>query len=171
MADLRRRTDFWWSAGRKRAVSLGAVPDPRQDDSKNWDPKWLAQLNDDSFEPAQPGDVWEIRRSPKDGRTTAATRRGHMTWGVTGYGLWCPNEKCHDGVHRWTHASDCRGDYGEACKTGEKEGVQSCWVWTGSIEAGDLTANPSLFCNFASCGWHGYLRNGVMEGWIEAQYQ
>lgn len=170
---MRLRVDSWWEAGRKRAVLLGAVPDPRQDDSKNWAAHWLACLNDDSFEPAMPGDVWEVRQSPDEPGVISYHSADRQDWLLTGYGLWCPNEKCHEGMHSWTHAHDCPARFHDdgLCKTGEKQGVQSCWIWSGSIEAGDLTASPSLFIDDASCGWHGFLQQGQMNGWIEAKYQ
>jgi hypothetical protein len=37
----------------------------------------------------------------------------------------------------------------------------SCWTWTGSPEAGDLSATPSLAV-VGECGFHGFLRGGVL---------
>lgn len=155
--NLRRREDFWWRAGKKRAILLGAVPDPREDDSKNWDPDYLAYLSDPKAEECKPGDVWEFR-DLGDG-TQTYRRKGHTKAPVIGYGLWCPNERCHYGMHVWTHASDCKADAGKPCKNGGP----SCWNWEGTIEDNDLTAHPSLWANHESCGWHGYLRHGEMQ--------
>ncbi len=69
---LRLRTDaFWWTAGAKRAILLGARSDPRQDASKDWDEDFLKELNDDGFEPAMPGDVWRTVVDPTDMKTSS----------------------------------------------------------------------------------------------------
>lgn len=168
---MRLREDLWWDAGAKRAILFGALPDPRTDDRTNWDPLAVRFLNDDSFEAAVEGDVWEIRRSPVDGKITSYVGKGHEDWVLTGYGLWCPNEACEYGVHLWTHASNCMAKFGGACKAPKPEGqVQSCWTWTGSIARGDLTASPSLFVDHKTCGWHGYLQGGAMSGAIDGKY-
>lgn len=85
--------------------------------------------------PAELGDVWRA--------------------GV-GYALTCPND-CDQGVHVWDHAWDCRPNARKCTGAG-------CWSWTGSPEAGDLTAQPSLhvLAEKGGCGWHGWLRNGEM---------
>jgi hypothetical protein len=163
MAPLRRREDSWWTAGKKRTVLLGAVPDPRRDDAKNWSQDYLKALSDPAFEEAKPGDVWEVRLDPTDDRTQSIRRGGNEHWQVIGYVLVCPNEACLYGVHQWTHASDCKAPYGDVCK----HGGPSCWTWTGSIEGGDLTGHPSLFAKFKECGWHGFLQQGVMNGNVE----
>lgn len=161
MAQLRRRIGDWWYAGMKRAVLLGAVEDPRQTPDKNWHGEYLDKLNDDSFEEAKVGDVWIVRGGMEDEHRVFVHGDGHEDWPIIGYGLWCPNERCQHGVHLWTHASDCNARYGDVstCKTG---GL-SCWRWSGSIEGGDLTAQPSLFANHESCGWHGFLTAGEMR--------
>lgn len=137
---------------------LGAVLDPRKDDSKNWDPDYIDFLNQDGGE-AEPGDVWEFRRVEDSPNTQTYRLEGNEKLTVVGYGLWCPNERCEYGMHIWTHASDCKADQGKPCKNGGP----SCWNWTGTIEDNDLTGNPSLWANHPSCGWHGYLRNGEMK--------
>jgi hypothetical protein len=168
---MRLREDSHWDAGHKRAVLLGAVLDPREDDHTNWDPHWLVTLNDDSFEAAQPGDVWEVRGSPTDPGTISWQRQGREDWVMIGYGLWCPNERCTAGVHLWDHASDCPAPRG-SCKVPRPDAqVQSCWAWSGSIEDGTLTASPSLFVDHESCGWHGFLQNGEMAGQVEDKYR
>ena len=170
---MRLRQDNHWDAGLKRAVLLGAVPDPREDKHHNYDPQWLVTLNDDSFEAAQDGDVWEVRGSPTKPGTIAWTSVGHEDWPLVGYGLWCPNEACVEGVHLWDHATDCPADTGKGpCKRNRPSGqVQSCWVWGGSIIHGTLTAHPSLFVDHESCGWHGWLKDGVMTGAVDPKYQ
>lgn len=55
---MRLRDDNYREAGFKRAVLLGAVPDPRKDEHHNYDPLYIRFLNDDAFEAAQPGDHW-----------------------------------------------------------------------------------------------------------------
>lgn len=161
---LRLRQDaHWWQAGAKRAILLGARPDPRKDDSKNWDPLYLRELNDPTFEEAKPGDVWRLVIDPDyeagKGRTYSWLPKDG--WILGGYAIWCPKEDCNEGVHWWSHATDCKGMYGEPCKYGERPGQSSCWLWTGSVEEGNLTAEPSLFAS-GSCGWHGFLRQGEM---------
>lgn len=86
--------------------------------------------------PAELGDVW--RAGP-------------------GYALTCPNASCKQGVHVWDHAWDCRPGARKCDGSG-------CWTWTGSIEGGTLTAQPSLhvLVSKGGCGWHGWLRQGEM---------
>jgi hypothetical protein len=164
VTELRRREDFWWEAGKKRAILLGAIADPREDDATHWDPEYLAMLSDPERQPAIPGDVWEVRLDPNDKRRQSYRREGCEDWQVIGYGLVCPNEACDYGIHVWTHASDCKAPYGqEGCKRNQP----SCWTWTGSIEGGDLTASPSLFAKSKECGWHGFLQQGEMKGNVE----
>lgn len=169
---MRLRTDSPWDAFAKRSVLLGARPDPRTTAPRGglgWHPPYLVMIGDDAFEPAQLGDAWRIRghvemieRADGSGSFPRATQHwaDEHRWPVVGYSLTCPNERCPEGGHRWTHASDCDGDYGRACKLGA--GRLSCWDWTGSAEAGDLTASPSLWVNWDLCGWHGFLQSGVM---------
>lgn len=87
---------------------------------------------------AQPGDVWSIGD------------------GMKGYCLTCPNAACIEGIHCWTHVRDC--------SQRKDPSHLSCWTWTGSPEAGDLTAQPSLHvvAEWGGCGWHGWLRAGEM---------
>lgn len=91
--------------------------------------------------PAELGDAWRLNSSD----------------GVIGYVLVCPNPSCRAGGHAWTRASNC--DH-----TGHPEHA-SCWTWTGSAEAGTLTASPSLQViglKPGDCEWHGWLRDGQM---------
>jgi hypothetical protein len=155
---LRRREDFWWRAGKKRAVLLGAVPDPREDDSKDWAPDYLAYLSDSKAEEVKPGDVWEFRKVEGEKATQTYRLKGNEHLTVVGYGLWCPNERCQEGMHVWTHASDCKAPFGPC-----KHGGPSCWNWSGTIEDNDLTGQPSLWANHPGCGWHGFLRAGEMQ--------
>lgn len=183
---MRLRTDSCWDAFAKRAVLLGTRPDPRGvrritfPDRRpgragppritRWAPEYVAMVRDDGFEPARDGDVWrirghaELRGRADDGSlfTSMINSWGedHPTWPVIGYGLTCPNRACLEGGHRWTHAHDCRGLYGEPCKAGP--GRLSCWEWTGSPEDGNLSASPSLFIDWDGCGWHGFLTSGAM---------
>jgi hypothetical protein len=153
---VRIRTDSWWEAGRKRAVLLGAVPDPLADAETDWDPDWLEFMR--SGDEAKPGDVWVVR-STGHGRTYRADQGDAGP--IVGYGLVCPAEHCSSGVHIWDHASDCPGRYqGGVCKNGGP----GCWTWTGRPEDDTLTGNPSLLIRAegGGCGWHGYLRDGQM---------
>lgn len=161
---MRLRNTSPWDAGNKRAIELGAIPDPRTDTSgTNWSADYLLQL--EATEAARAGDCWRIRRDPEDGRRwtwTDAYDDGRTSWPIIGYWLTCPLPHCTDGVHGWTHAYNCpaRDDAANQCKQGE--GRLSCWDWTGSPEAGDLTASPSLQMLPPSCEFHGFLRNGVL---------
>lgn len=157
---MRLRTEHWWDAGRKRAILLGAAADPRLDDPARWDKVFLDFLNTDGNE-ALLGDVWVIRLHPRSRRQTSW--RDHEEWPIVGYGLTCPLETCDAGIHIWDHAYDCDFYKGSDCKIGAER--LSCWTWTGSVEAGDLTASPSLHCvkDLGGCGYHGFLQNGVMS--------
>ena len=88
---------------------------------------------------AEPGDTWRIRWYAEDGEGP-----------IAGYAICCP--RCGQ-VHYWTTALNC--------KPCPHQGKSSCWQWSGSAEAGTLTASPSLFAQRA-CGWHGWLRNGEL---------
>jgi hypothetical protein len=159
---MHRRTDSWHEAGYKRAILLGARVDPRIDGPPHWDQRWLDMVNDGNFAVAEPGDVWQARvDSHLSGVTTSYS--DDVTWPIGGYVLVCPLERCQFGAHLWTHASDCPGRSGGTCKRG---GADSCWRWSGSIEDGDLTAEPSLYIPAVrgGCGWHGYLIHGEMVG-------
>lgn len=169
---MRLRQDNHWEAGFKRAVALGAVPDPRSNEKSRLDPEYVRTHLDGGAEAAQDGDVWEVLWRPDRPGTISWTREKHEDWTLIGYGLWCPNERCIHGVHFWDHASDCDFIQTGICKSPKPEGqVQSCWVWAGSISDGTLTASPSLFVDDASCGWHGYLKSGVMEGSIDQKFR
>lgn len=89
-----------------------------------------------------PGDIWRVRWYKADGEEGP----------IAGYAICCP--RCLK-VHAWTSALNC--------KPCPHQGKSSCWNWTGSAEDGTLSASPSLFASGA-CGWHGWLRNGVLEG-------
>jgi hypothetical protein len=176
---LRARYDSWHDAGRWRAILLGAVPDPRLDRSIRWDADFLSYL--DRHDEARPGDVWIFRRRPAGPNVSYSYREPtpmDAHWPVAGYGLVCPIESCRYGVHAWEHAHNCPANdtFGADCKRGA--GRISCWDWSGSIEGGDLTANPSLQVLPSkdpvtdveyppedprqSCRFHGWLRAGVV---------
>lgn len=170
---LRLRHDEWHDAGRWRAILLGAVPDPREDHTIRWDPEFLSWL--DHHDEAKVGDVWAFRTKPSGPNVvtsyhdvTADGLRSH--WPVTHFGLVCPIETCHEGVHVWHHAYNCkaRDTFGADCKRGKGRG--SCWDWSGSIESNDLSANPSLEIKteidgrrLNTCGFHGHLKAGVLS--------
>ena len=147
---MRLREDDAWIAGRKRAVELGAIPDPRKDTETKWWDEYLAALDDPNFESAKEGDVWVSRWWRPDDEVGP----------IAGYTLTCPDPACEDGVHSWTQAGNCGGRVDGRCP---HYNVGSCWEWTGSPEDGTLTASPSLYATGAKCRWHGFLRNGVMS--------
>jgi hypothetical protein len=164
VAELRLRTDDWRDAGRWRAIVLGAVPDPRQHPETRWVEGWTTWL--ERNEPARPGDVWRVRQNPA-GPNVMLSSGERYDWPIACYVLVCPLPRCPDGAHQWHHAYDCSaGDtYGAACKRGP--GRLSCWDWSGSIEAGNLNAAPSLQVLPSdppglTCEYHGFLRQGVM---------
>jgi len=160
---LRTDPEIWpHDAGRKRAVLLGAVPNPLDDLETNWSEDWLAFVRADGGE-AAPGDVWEISINPDNDRQHSCVP--HEGWTVVGYTLWCPNEACPFGTHEWTHAHDCKPYDGVPCKNGGP----SCWTWTGSPLDGTLTASPSLYSprDIGGCGWHGHLNAGELTGKVE----
>lgn len=166
MAALRLRTDEWHTAGAWRAVLLGAAPDPRADPHR-WARHFTTWL-EEGHEEAKVGDVWRLRRCPTGPHIVQGYAENHLDWPVSHYALVCPVATCADGVHGWAHAYDCpAGDhFGAECKVGP--GRLSCWTWTGSIEAGTLTASPSLHIlpasapTFKTCEFHGFLTNGVL---------
>lgn len=97
----------------------------------------------DSIPPATPGDVWRVLWS---------------TGPIAGYAIGCP--LCTQ-IHAWTSALNCSNKtHTGSCA---HSGVGSCWTWTGCAEDGTLSANPSLYA-VRACGWHGWLRNGVLIG-------
>jgi hypothetical protein len=108
---------------------------------------------------AKPGDCWRVHWYAQQGNGP-----------VGGYALGCP--KCGF-VHVWITASNCAQKITRSYKDSEGKdvtyqscvhsGVGSCWNWSGSAEDGMLSASPSLLASGA-CGWHGWLRNGVMTG-------
>jgi hypothetical protein len=148
---VRLRTDDWWTAGRKRAVSLGAVPDPRTDPA-SYSPEYINDLNDETFEEAKPGDCWRIVWVPGQSHTT--TVRPIEGASLAGYVLTCPSDICEQGAHGWDRASNCSTKSGQWCA---HEDVGSCWP-----EDGTLSATPSLFAKGAKCEWHGFVTSGVM---------
>lgn len=155
---MRVRVDRWWEAGRKRAVLLGAIPNPLDDASSAWDPAWLDFLRTPGGE-AEPGDVWVLRSAPGESGRSWAEDEVTAGWPIIGYGLTCPETKCEDGIHLWDHATGCPARFASGpCKNGGP----SCWTWTGQPEDDTLTGQPSLFMPTPGCGWHGYLRDGVM---------
>lgn len=170
-AALRLRADAWHDAGRLRAIRLGAVPDPRSQPSVRWDPGWLEFVA--SGEPARVGDVWAFRQRPDGPHVVLSYGGSHPEWPLACYALVCPVERCKEGAHCWHHAYDCAAGTtrGAACKRGA--GRLSCWDWSGSVEAGTLSAQPSLqVCTeveragkkvrLDTCGFHGFLTGGVL---------
>lgn len=132
---MRLRADSVHLAGWHRALLLGALT---RKDGEDWSHTLGVPA-------AQPGDVWRVQRQDDSGGL-------HFV----GYALTCPKEDCDQGVHFWDHAWDCPQRTDPL--------APPCWTWTGSPEAGDLTANPSLhvLAEKGGCGWHGWLRNGEM---------
>lgn len=151
---MRLRADDFRIAGWKRVHDLHSCTHTPEEISASEAPavaggtRHVAHMPDHALiEAAQPGDVWRVI-GPEDQ--------------LLGYALTCPRAECDQGVHDWTHAYDCGYWPDRECKAGP--GRTSCWEWTGSPEAGDLTASPSLHCvaERGGCGFHGWLKNGVL---------
>lgn len=114
----------------------------------------------DATPPAQPGDIWRVHWHAQD------AEGNHIDGPFAGYYICCPG--CRR-VHAWTTANNCStrrrqgSDDGMTC---DHMGKGSCWNWSGSAEAGTLTASPSLHSvqERGGCGWHGWLQNGVLRG-------
>lgn len=165
---LRLRHDSWRDAGKWRAILLGAVPDPRKEPHR-YDELWPAWIQ--THDEAKVGDVWRIQQRPFGPHIVYSYRGNDPTWPVSHYALVCPVRTCPDGIHMWAHAYNCPAlsTFGAPCKRGA--GRLSCWDWTGSVESGTLTAQPSLQvlpCPDKSgkpttCQFHGYLREGVLQ--------
>lgn len=118
----------------------------------------VSQETYEALSPALPGDTWRLRWYAEHGEGP-----------IAGYAIWCP--KCND-LHHWTTATNCRQggqehSYKDEAGTEHRyyvcghSGVGSCWQWSGSAEDGTLTARPSLLCH--TCGFHGWLTNGVLS--------
>jgi hypothetical protein len=127
------------------------------------------ELDVDPVPPAEPGDCWRVRW----GGTQWPEGQGP----IAGYEICCI--KCKHN-HAWCTSTNCQprvpwsvswvdSETGETrTSSGTKclhEGVGSCWQWTGSPEAGDLTASPSLWSVLekGGCGYHGFLQNGILS--------
>lgn len=138
MTRTRLRTDSAHLADDAARVDRGVEPLWHNAD----DPELLA------MHVAMPGDTWRVRWHKEGGEGP-----------IAGYAICCP--KCRE-VHWWTGALNCgtRKSDGVCAHSG----VASCWEWTGSAEAGTLTASPSLHClsDRGGCGWHGWLKDGVL---------
>lgn len=145
------RHDSYHIAGWKRADALQGcdVQHPRSDKRDHV----AHQRQYASIPAARPGDVWVLNKW--DRVPGEAPVRG----AVVGYAFTCPNEACDQGVHGWDHARDCPTVSQE--RLGETVSCSGCWTWTGSPEDDTLTGSPSLHVAFG-CGWHGWMRNGVM---------
>lgn len=113
----------------------------------------------EAMEPVRPGDVWRIRWC----------RPGNEAGPIAGYAIGCP--KCGH-AHAWTTANNCGQAFTATYrdnvtgkdvpyKTCAHNGKASCWEWTGSAEAGTLTARPSLLS--PECGFHGWLTDGELK--------
>lgn len=105
--------------------------------------------------PAQPGDIWRVHWYAEDAEGS------HIDGPFAGYDVCCPG--CLR-VHAWTTAINCSQKNAQGrCP---HEGQSSCWSWSGSAEAGTLTASPSLHSvpDRGGCGWHGWLQNGILRG-------
>jgi hypothetical protein len=125
------------------------------------------ELDVDPVPPAEPGDVWRVRW----GGTREQQERGEVG-PIAGYEICCI--KCKHN-HAWCTSTNCptakpftfTGTDGKSYTYNrcDHEGVGSCWVWTGSPEAGDLTASPSLWSvvEKGGCGYHGFLQNGILS--------
>lgn len=149
------RTDGFRHAGWKRAAAVLGRDDVAQ------------AILDDPIPAAALGDVWVIRAvTPPEGETEGAFpwTSAHESEGpILGYAMTCPNEACRFGVHDWVWASNCSSRRANGtCE--HSDARRSCWNWTGSVEAGDLSAQPSLFspADSGGCGFHGFLTNGVL---------
>jgi hypothetical protein len=132
----------------------------------------LEELDTEPVPPAEPGDCWRVRWGLSVEQTAAGMTEGP----IAGYEITCI--KCKRN-HAWTTSTNCSTikdrpwSYVDAdgvtqsgvAKVCDHSGVGSCWVWTGSPEAGDLTASPSLWCreDLGGCGYHGFLQNGVLS--------
>lgn len=165
---MRVRTADFWDAGAKRAILLGARPDPRvtsPSPGSEWSQRYLDFL--DSGEEARPGDVWILRQPPGQ-PNQRSWDESHPDWPIIGYAMTCPLASCEHGLHAWDHAHSCpagksEGGVVQPCEKGPDRG---CWDWSGSAYDGTLTASPSLHCvaELGGCGWHGHLVNGEMVG-------
>ena len=108
------------------------------------------EVKDDRPAP-EPGDTWAIHwHGGGDGLI-----RGPLA----GYAICCP--KCR-AIHHWTTANNCSSLKPGSASCGHS-GSGSCWQWSGSAEGNALTASPSLHAS-GSCGWHGWLKNGILDG-------
>lgn len=117
----------------------------------------------DAVPPAQKGDVWRIFWHHEEAPGKQLNDR------IAGYAICCII--CGK-VHAWTSARNCsqkvkRSYVDSSGKTVEYDscvhsGLASCWIWTGSAEAGTLTASPSLMVipGPDRCNYHGWIRNG-----------
>jgi hypothetical protein len=112
-------------------------------------PDFIDQSEWDRTPKAEIGDVWRIFWYHHVDQQQVDDQ-------IAGYAICCP--KCRE-VHYWTSASNCDRTGGSCVH--EKQRT-SCWNWTGSAEANQLSATPSLLCH--TCGWHGYLTNGELIG-------
>src|SRR4051812_30389193 len=107
----------------------------------------------DATPPAQPGDVWRIFWHHRVDDIQVNDQ-------IAGYDICCiACGRCH----AWTSARNC-GSRKEDGSCDHTNARSSCWQWSGSAEAGTLSASPSLqvikeYCPWG-CGWHGYITNG-----------
>lgn len=121
----------------------------RKAQGKDYDP-YYDRAAWDATPPAQPGDIWRVFWRAEDSEGNG------INGPFAGYYICCPGCKQ---VHAWTTALNCLP------KPCPHEGKSSCWAWSGSAEAGTLTASPSLYSvkENGGCGWHGWLQNGVLR--------
>lgn len=155
---MRLRTDSAHIAGWKRAHALNGCPNTArvlEPGSAGVEDRCVCSSQkpeNASVPPAELDDVWIIYR--KQSFDSPAF--------MAGYALTCPAHRCMQGMHYWDHAYNCERKF--------DPDHFSCWTWTGTPEEGTLTANPSLMVATqidgqptGACGWHGFLRQGVME--------
>jgi hypothetical protein len=151
---MRFRTDGWHYADLKaegKSLEQYCAPEaPTEEERRRWDatPK------------AERGDVWRVfwRHCDESGN--------HLDDRIAGYAICCIS--CGR-VHHWTTALNCgqkfKTDWGESCIHQRDHG--SCWQWSGSAEAGTLTARPSICVVKDRCRWgcafHGWLTNGEIK--------
>src|SRR5690348_3484571 len=122
----------------------------RKAQGKDYDPFYDRAVWD-ATPPAQPGDIWRVFWRGEDSEGNG------INGPFAGYDICCPGCKQ---VHAWTTVNNCstrrRASATDEGMTCDHMGKSSCWNWSGSAEAGTLTASPSLYSvkEMGGCGWH-----------------